>query len=47
MKLVRFLRSAGVTLALVSEERETVDTFAHEFAQSLARLEAKPAPPDR
>ena len=44
---VRFLRSAGVTLALVSEEHEAVDAFAHEFAQSLARLEAKPAPPGR
>ena len=43
---VRFLQSAGVTLALVSEERETVDAFAHEFAQSLARL-AAPAPPRR
>ena len=40
---VRFLRSAGVTLALVSEERETVDAFAHELAQNLARLEAPPA----
>ena len=39
---VRFLRSAGVTLALVSEDRETVDAFAHEFAQSLARLEPAP-----
>jgi len=40
---VRFLRSAGVTLALVSEERDTVDAFTKEFAQSLARLEAGPA----
>lgn len=39
---VRFLQSAGVTLALVSEDRETVDAFAHEFAQSLARLEPAP-----
>ena len=40
---VRFLRSAGVTLALVSEEPEIVDAFTKEFAQSLARLEAAPA----
>ena len=41
---VRFLQSAGATVALVSEDRETVEAFAHEFAQSLARVEAPPAP---
>ena len=40
---VRFLRSAGVTLALVSEERATVDAFAHEFAQTLARHDTVPS----
>ena len=44
---VRFLRSAGVTLALVSEDPATVDAFAKEFAQSLARLQAPPALPPR
>ncbi len=38
---VRFLRSAGLNLAIVAEESEAVDAFAKEFARTLARLEAK------
>lgn len=44
---VRFLQSAGATVALVSEDAETVKAFAHEFAQSLARVEAPAASPAR
>jgi hypothetical protein len=44
---VRFLRSAGVTLALVSEDREAVDAFAREFTQSVARLAEASATPGR
>jgi hypothetical protein len=44
---VRFLRSAGVTLALVSEDREAVDAFAREFAQSVARVTEAPSTPAR
>jgi anti-sigma factor RsiW len=36
---VHFMRSAGVTLAIVSDQREAVDAFAKEFARSVARLE--------
>lgn len=38
-KTVRFLRSAGLTVALVSEDRSAVDAFAKEFSRSLARLD--------
>jgi anti-sigma factor RsiW len=36
---VRFLRTAGLSLALVAEEPELVDAFAEEFQLTLARLE--------
>jgi anti-sigma factor RsiW len=36
---VLFLRSAGVTLALVSDQREAVEVFAREFSRSIARLD--------
>ena len=44
---VRFLHSAGAIVALVSEDQETVEAFAHEFEQSLASLEAAPVSPAR
>lgn len=36
---VRFLRSAGVTVALVSDEAAFVDGFAKEFSRTLASLD--------
>jgi hypothetical protein len=36
---VRFLRTGGLNLAIVSDQREVVDAFAHEFTRSVARLE--------
>jgi hypothetical protein len=36
---VRFLRSAGVTVALVSEHADDVDAFRKHFATSTARLD--------
>jgi hypothetical protein len=36
---VRFLRSAGMTVALVSEHAEDVDAFRHHFSTSTALLE--------
>lgn len=44
---VRFLQSAGTMVALVSEDRDTVEAFAHEFEQSLARLDATAGPLSR
>jgi len=41
---VHFMRSAGMTLAIVSDQREAVDAFAKEFARSVARLEGPGAP---
>ena len=42
---VRFLRSAGVNLAVVAEEAEAVDAFAREFARpSLASKRARSVP---
>lgn len=42
---VRFLRSAGLSLAVVAEEPEAVDTFAREFSRTLARHDAEGALP--
>jgi anti-sigma factor RsiW len=36
---VRFLRTAGATLAIVADERDAVDAFAKEFAQTVARVD--------
>jgi anti-sigma factor RsiW len=38
---LRFLRSAGLTVALVAEEQELVDAFASEFEQTLAQLQSE------
>jgi anti-sigma factor RsiW len=38
---VRFLRSAGISLAVVAEEAEIADAFAREFSRTVARNEAK------
>jgi hypothetical protein len=40
---VRFLRSAGLALAVVAEEAEVVDAFAREFSRTLARRDAEGA----
>jgi anti-sigma factor RsiW len=38
---LRFLRTAGIAVALVAEEPEIVEAFAREFQQTLARLESE------
>jgi hypothetical protein len=42
---VRFLRTAGATVALVAEEPEVVNAFAREFGRSIAAVHLPAATP--